>query len=167
MSGYAPIFDSRGSPVGAVGVDMSCSKVLDKQNFIGSTLHLIFFLAILITAIIIELFSKTIIRDIKKLNAAANEISNGSMDTKIEVQRADEIGELAESFSRMAASLKIMMMDDDKKKKEKIKNPRGYGCQTLFPNRYSLFQSITLALPPGNSSFGRQFLIRTGLCLKI
>lgn len=117
MSGYAPIFDSKGSPVGAVGVDMSSAKVLDKQKFIGSTLYLIFFLAILIAGIIIEMFSKTIIRDIKKLNSAANEISSGSLDTKIEVKRNDEIGELAESFSRMAASLKIMMMDDDNRKK--------------------------------------------------
>jgi methyl-accepting chemotaxis protein len=116
MSGYAPIFDSKGSPVGAVGVDMSSAKVLDKQKFIGSTLYLVFFLSILIAAIIIELFSKTIIRDIKKLNAAANDISKGSMDAKIEVKRNDEIGELADSFSRMSASLKIMMMDDLKNK---------------------------------------------------
>jgi adenylate cyclase len=116
MSGYAPIFTSGGTPVGAVGVDMSSAKVMEKQNFIGSTLYLIFFLALLFCTIIIEMFSKTIIRDINKLNKAANEISTGSMDTVIDIKRNDEIGELADSFSRMEASLKIMMMDEDKKK---------------------------------------------------
>jgi adenylate cyclase len=116
MSGYAPVFNSKGSPVGAVGVDMSSAKALAKMDFIGSTIFLIFFLSILIVGIIIEVFSRTIIADIQKLNRAANEISSGNLNARIDVKRNDEIGELADSFSRMVASLKIIMMDDDKKK---------------------------------------------------
>ena len=116
MSGYAPIRDGKGAIVGAVGVDMLSTKAIEKQRFIGKTLFVIFIISLLIAAIIIDTFSRTIIRDVKKLNRLANEISTGKMDSSLDVKRNDEVGELAESFGRMAASLKIMMMDDKENK---------------------------------------------------
>jgi HAMP domain-containing protein len=116
LSGYAPIKNSKGVLVGAVGVDMLSKTVIEKEKFIGFTLVIIFLIAVLIAGLIILYFSGTIIRDIKKLNKVANDISTGNMDVHMEVKRNDEIGELAESFGRMVASLKIMMMDDTKKK---------------------------------------------------
>jgi HAMP domain-containing protein len=68
--------------------------------------------AILIAGVIIGLFSLTIIRDIKKLNKVAEKISMGDTDVSVDVHRKDEIGELATSFGRMVASLKIMMAVD-------------------------------------------------------
>jgi adenylate cyclase len=59
------------------------------------------------------LFSLTLIRDIKKMNAAAEKISTGDMTASIDIKRKDEVGELADSFSRMIASLKIEMMMRD------------------------------------------------------
>jgi adenylate cyclase len=55
------------------------------------------------------------IRDIRKLNDTAEKISMGDTGVMVDVKRNDEIGELADSFSRMVASLKIMMADDDNK----------------------------------------------------
>lgn len=114
LSGYAPIKDIRGNNVALVGIDMESSRVIEKQNFIGNTIYLIIGISILIAAAIIGIFSLTIIRDIKKLNQNATEISKGNTNVTVEVNRKDEIGELAESFSRMVASLKFMMMDQDK-----------------------------------------------------
>jgi len=58
------------------------------------------------------------IRDIKKLNKTANEISTGNTNITIDVKRKDEIGDLAESFGRMVASLKFMMADKEEDKKD-------------------------------------------------
>jgi HAMP domain-containing protein len=116
MSGYSPIMDSKGKIVGAVGIDMLSKTVIEKQKFIGNTIFVIFLIAVLIAGLIIQYFSKTIIRDVNKLNKIANDISTGNMDVHMDVKRNDEVGELAESFGRMVASLKIMMMDDTKKK---------------------------------------------------
>ena len=116
LSGYAPIKNSKGLLVGAVGIDMLSKTVTEKEKFIGYTLVIIFLIAVLIAGLIIQYFSKTIIRDVNKLNKVANEISTGNMDVRMDVKRNDELGELAESFGRMVASLKIMMMDDTKKK---------------------------------------------------
>lgn len=110
LSGYAPITNSQGTIIGIVGVDMTKTLVIEKQNFIGNTIYIVMVAGILLAGLFILLFSKTIIRDIHKLNNAANAISLGDTDVHVDVERKDEIGELAESFGRMVASLKIMMM---------------------------------------------------------
>jgi HAMP domain-containing protein len=108
-----PIRDTRGSVAGIIGVDMSSDLVIAKQNFIGKTIYGIIIISILLAASFIFFFSKTIIKDIRKLNNIANDISMGNMSISMDVDRKDEIGELAESFGRMVASLKIMMMNDN------------------------------------------------------
>jgi len=118
LSGYAPIRDSLGNSVGLVGVDMSSKEVIARQEFIGNTIYLIIGIAVLFAGFIILLFSGTIIKDVNRLNRVANKISMGDMEVKMDVRRHDEIGDLADSFGRMVASLKIMMMEkkesDDK-----------------------------------------------------
>lgn len=57
--------------------------------------------------------SNTMASPINQLAEAADKISKGETDVSIDIKRDDEIGELAESFNRMVASLKIMMMDDE------------------------------------------------------
>ena len=109
LSGYAPVKDSSGAVVGLVGVDMDSSRVIQRQDFIGNTIFIVIGIAVLIAGGLIALFSRTIIRDIKSLNATANAISTGNTNVSVDVERKDEIGELAESFGRMVASLKIMM----------------------------------------------------------
>jgi adenylate cyclase len=109
LSGYAPVKDSTGAVVGLVGVDMDSSRVIQRQDFIGNTIFVIIGIGTLIAGIFVALFSRTIIRDIKSLNATANAISTGDTSVSVDVERKDEIGELAESFGRMVASLKIMM----------------------------------------------------------
>jgi HAMP domain-containing protein len=51
-------------------------------------------------------FSKTIIRPITQLTRVANRISMGDLDTRVEITAQDEVGLLAESFSRMQESLR-------------------------------------------------------------
>lgn len=118
LSGYAPLYDSTGKVVGIVGVDMASDLVIAKQNFIGRTVYIIIAISILIAACVIFVFSKTIIKDVRKLNKIANDISMGNMSVSMDIKRKDEIGDLAESFGRMVASLKIMMMDSNTSDKQ-------------------------------------------------
>lgn len=117
LSGYAPVKDSTGKVVGVLGVDMDSSTVIDRQNFIGTLIYLIIGLSVLVAGAIVALFSRTMIRDIKSLNDTAARISTGDTNVEVKVRRKDEIGELADSFNRMVASLKIMMMDSPSEKK--------------------------------------------------
>lgn len=110
LTGYAPIRDSNGTTVGVLGIDMTAQEVLARQDFIGSTIFILTGVGVLVAAIIVAVFSLTIIRDVKKLNEAATKISTGDMTAQVDMSRKDEIGELGDSFSRMLASLKFMMM---------------------------------------------------------
>jgi adenylate cyclase len=115
LSGFAPVKDSGGNVVGLVGVDMDSQSVINQQNFIGSTIYWIVGVSVVIAGIIIGFFVMTIMRDINKLNKAADLVSKGNMDVVVDVKRKDEVGALAESFSRMVASLKFerMMHEED------------------------------------------------------
>jgi len=95
---------------------MLASTVTERENFIGNTTYLFIGIGILVATLVIGVFSLTIIRDIKKLNRAAQKISSGETDVVIDIKRKDEIGELADSFSRMLVSSKIMM--DAREKRE-------------------------------------------------
>jgi adenylate cyclase len=112
LSGYAPIQGTSGTTTLIVGADILADTIVARENFIGNTIYFVMAFAILIAGVIIGLFSLTIIRDIKKLNKVAEEISMGDTDVSVDVHRKDEIGELASSFGRMVASLKIMMAAD-------------------------------------------------------
>jgi methyl-accepting chemotaxis protein len=119
MSGYAPVKNSKGKIVAAVGVDMLAEKVIAKQKLVFGTIYTVIAISIALAGIIILIFSMTIIRDVKKLNRIAEGVSTGNLDAQVDVNRKDEIGELADSFNRMLMSLKIMKMDLEDKGKGK------------------------------------------------
>jgi HAMP domain-containing protein len=114
LSGYAPIVGTSGDSTLIIGADILADTIIERENFIGNTIYYVMGLAILIAGVIIGAFSLTIIRDINKLNRAADKISMGDTNVTIDIHRKDEIGELADSFGRMVASLKIMMAVDTK-----------------------------------------------------
>lgn len=116
LSGYAPVKGADGKTAFVIGADMLASTVTERENFIGNTTYLVMGIGILVATLVIGVFSLTIIRDIKKLNRAAQKIGSGETDVVIDIKRKDEIGELADSFSRMLVSSKIMM--DVREKRE-------------------------------------------------
>lgn len=118
LSGYAPLNATASNYLLAVGADMNAAQVVQRENFIGNTIYLIIGISVGIAAAIIGAFSVTVVRDLKKLNATANEISQGNTNVIVNVKRKDEIGELADSFSRMVASLKFMMSEQDEQKNQ-------------------------------------------------
>jgi HAMP domain-containing protein len=113
LSAYAPIKGTSGTTTLIIGADILADTIITRENFIGNTIYFVMGFAILIAGGIIGLFSLTIIRDIKKLNKVADKISLGDTNVTVGVHRGDEIGELATSFGRMVASLKIMMATED------------------------------------------------------
>lgn len=59
LSGYAPIRNRAGVVVGAVGIDMLSTRVIEKQAFIGPTIYVIA-IAILLAGTIVVLFSMAV-----------------------------------------------------------------------------------------------------------
>lgn len=63
--------------------------------------------AMIIMGLIIAVYGYRITRDIKYLTNAADSISVGELDTRIDLKASDEIGALAEAISRMQDSLRL------------------------------------------------------------
>ena len=79
LSGYAPIRDSQGTVIGLVGVDMTKTLVIEKQDFIGNTIYIVMAGGILLAGLFILLFSKTIIKDIHEQLVALPGVSGASI----------------------------------------------------------------------------------------
>jgi HAMP domain-containing protein len=105
LSGYAPIKNSAGVVVGIVGVDMDSDRVIQQQNVIGGTVYVVIIMTALAMAVVIAFFMFTTFRDMRKLIRSAEKVSDGDLNVLIDVWRKDEIGELAEAFNKMVASL--------------------------------------------------------------
>lgn len=117
LSGYAPVRNSKGGIVGAVGVDMGERVLTEKIYALARPVFIAITFVVLLALLALGYVTMSMIRDIRKLTKEANEISKGNSSETIEINRNDEIGELADSFSRMAASVRILMMNDDDGKK--------------------------------------------------
>ena len=67
------------------------------------------FCALLLSAVILFV-SSMIVRPIRKLNTAANQLANGDLDVAVEVSSRDEVGEMAASISQLVARLKTYIL---------------------------------------------------------
>lgn len=85
--------------------DIAARSVFTMIAFIAAGM----FLAVLLGLLI----SRTISIPIKKLEDAANKISNGDINIDLESGRKDEIGVLTEAFNKIAAALKSLIKDTD------------------------------------------------------
>jgi signal transduction histidine kinase len=75
---------------------------------------------ITITGIIIAwIMSRNITLPLKRLTAAATAVADGDYTTSVEVQRRDELGELARSFNSMAAQIKNSQQNLEQKVKDR------------------------------------------------
>ncbi len=62
-------------------------------------------LILVVSAIIISVFSTVLIRPIQKLNKMSKKIASGEFSGRVDISSNDEIGELAESFNKMAVEI--------------------------------------------------------------
>jgi len=106
-------FDTIDSVNWKVFVSIPQSNVLELANTIGENIissiimFIVFFLIIIISVVlIIFALSGSITKPIIDLKNDVGEISGGNLDHRAEIHDNDEIGDLAESFNEMAASLK-------------------------------------------------------------
>lgn len=80
---------------------------VDKQ-FLSSQVNDMFWIAIIgsgIASILMISIARRALRPIKKLAKATHDLSNGNYTARVEVNRHDEIGQLAEDFNKMAEAV--------------------------------------------------------------
>ncbi len=77
-----------------------------------------------LTSVISHVFSKAISKPIIKLKNAAAEIGKGNLETRIDINSRDEIGELAASFNDMAFNLNKVTASRDALNREIVERKR-------------------------------------------
>lgn len=61
--------------------------------------------------VVAAMVSKAMVRPLRELKDAADKISKGDLDVKLQIRPGDEVGDLADSFERMVAAIKFFRED--------------------------------------------------------
>lgn len=82
--------------------------------------RIVFWLAVSIVIVVVfgPYFSRTLSNPIQELAAGVLDVARGKLDTRVEVQSSDEIGELAETFNYMAGELKQQKVEIERQSGE-------------------------------------------------
>jgi methyl-accepting chemotaxis protein len=109
LSGYAPIYNSRGEPVGAVGVDMCAQNVILLQQSIRKSVMIALAISLVILIAVVWLLANGVTRPVIALTKVADRIGVGDYDldfTNLHKERFhDEVDKLASVFELMVGKV--------------------------------------------------------------
>jgi signal transduction histidine kinase len=92
---------------GAIVVHKAVKDVEVGINAIYRQVFIPLIFSVAFAAILVFILSRYIVRPIRDISYAAGELSRGNLDWRVKPRTKDEIGELAESFNKMAEELKM------------------------------------------------------------
>lgn len=105
LSGYAPVMTADGRSVGLVGVDVTAEQLAAMRRTVLWQVAVAFGLTMLVLAVAAVLVARNVRRPLSRIIDAADAISRGDLDTRINLQRDDELGLMSRHFDRMAQQL--------------------------------------------------------------
>jgi hypothetical protein len=109
LSGYAPIYNSKGEPVGAVGVDMCAQNVILLQQSIRKSVLIALAISLTVLIAIVWLLANGVTRPVLALTKVADRIGVGDYDldfTNLHKERFhDEVDKLASVFELMVGKV--------------------------------------------------------------
>lgn len=105
MSGYAPLFDSKGKTIGVLSAQVSAGPIQDRLHDIFFIIFLSTGFTIALTTLFLWVFASKISRPIQKLGGSALAIAAGQYGDKIQARGPKEIIELANTLNTMSECL--------------------------------------------------------------
>jgi HAMP domain-containing protein len=136
ISGYAPITDSDGNTVGAVGVDFLASYVREVQNDVQDGITLATGITSIAVIVMVTLIAGLLTRPVVALTRSAERIGEGDYDQDLSAltpgRTTDEIGKLAQVFEIMVGKVRqreeklkkqvsdLQIMIDESKRQEQV-----------------------------------------------
>lgn len=98
-------FTYNGKILGAVYLHTPVPEVQRARSSVFKFFIFAVVISIIISIVLIYIFSLKLSRPLKKINSAAKKIASGKFDERLDISSEDEIGELARSFNNMAGEL--------------------------------------------------------------
>ena len=109
LSGYAPIYNSKGESVGAVGVDMCASDVIALQESIRRNVLIALAISLVALIIVVWAIATGVTRPVLALTRVADRIGNGDYDQDFSslhsTRLQDEVDKLASVFELMVGKV--------------------------------------------------------------
>jgi hypothetical protein len=109
LSGYAPIYNSKGEPVGAVGVDMCAQNVILLQQSVRRSVLIALAISLIVLIAMVWLLANGVTRPVLALTRVADRIGVGDYDidfTNLHKDRFhDEVDKLASVFELMVSKV--------------------------------------------------------------
>ena len=106
ITAYEPIKDIDGRIVGMLYVGMLEKPYVDLRNRVMGTFAVLAGLCIFFLLTLLAFIAANITRPLGVMVEATDKIAKGDLDHRVDIDRRDEIGQLAGSFNRMTEDLK-------------------------------------------------------------
>ncbi|SDE56034.1 methyl-accepting chemotaxis protein [Sporomusa acidovorans] len=105
---YAPIPGVSWS----LGITVPTQEITGKLNQLTVIIGVITLAVLLFAVIAVVIFTKRMIKPIKKVEAAANQIADGDITvSSVGITSDDELGHLGQSFEKMTANLRVLIRE--------------------------------------------------------
>ena len=106
LSANAPIHDEAGKAVGVLGVDIDAAGVLAEQRRLLYSGAVALGVAVLVALACSLALSRWASAPLSRLKTAVEAIAQGRLETRVDVQRHDEFGEVGVAINAMAVALR-------------------------------------------------------------
>ncbi len=106
ITAYEPIRDVAGAIIGILYVGVLEQKYVDLRRNTTAVFLALALLGGLVSMGLSTHFSRKVSSTVAHLASASKEMAHGNLDVRVEVETHDELGDLADVFNAMAASLK-------------------------------------------------------------
>ena len=105
ITAYEPIENFNHQRIGILYVGILEQKYTDIETEVQVVFLAITILGAVVTMVFAYRISQNISTPVRKLVAASREVADGNFSARVQIQSGDELGTLADSFNRMAATL--------------------------------------------------------------
>jgi adenylate cyclase len=105
LTGYAPVYDSRGSYVGTLGVSLSAHFVFDELGRLRVLVFSTLALTLIIGFVVATLLAHSTSHSLEEINETVQHIGHGDLKARVPHTGPDEFGQLAEAINNMAKGL--------------------------------------------------------------
>jgi len=114
LSQYDPIRNPNGDIIGMVYVGELEQKYLDLRRQAVAMFLLVVVGGMLVAFLTFYFLTRGVVQPIGKLSQATQQLSSGDLTYRVDVERNDELGELATSFNSMAQRLEVQHQEIEK-----------------------------------------------------
>lgn len=111
LTAYAPISDHKGQNVGMLSVEIPERPFLAVRTSMMLSFLLVAVIGVFLVLGLTYLITRTMIHPLEDIVSASDRIAAGDLDFQLKVSSRDEIGNLADSFNKMVASIKTMKLE--------------------------------------------------------